>query len=292
MPIVMALFKSTAFMTALAAVIILMAVVLPITGAMGQLSQTPVESNNTIEEGDYMMAFTKSLKTSEKIVVSDTADGITLKIGSGAAVAVTSSRVIIADTCLVTISANNTVTVYEQNGTFSQLITTADGDSITFSGSKWTIKHTPSGEAQQTITGRFDWIYYPSETGEYLHANAPIFVDKDSEILAGGATYSSSGRSVIRGTLNDLEVVYSYYSNASNPAATYTQTGYTNQLESISLLAGGTTVTITDFIVPLEYTSDMESSMTSTLVFLIPLILAAALILMICYNFIIERREA
>lgn len=279
-------------MTVLAAVIIMMAVVLPITSAMGALTQDPEHSDNEIREGDYRMALSTSLTSKQKIVIADTAEGVTFKLGSAAAQTVSATRAVIGDTILITISPNAAVTIYEMDDSFSHIITTVDGDTITLAGNTWTIVHTPEGQSAQTIKGTFKWLYFPSETGEYLHANAPVFVDKGSEILAGGATYSSGARTVVRGTLDHMEVVYSYYDNARNAQANYEPSGYTNSLASVSVLAGGSYVTLTDFIVPFEYTSGMSESLVSTLVFLIPLIMVAALIVAVCYMYVIDRREA
>lgn len=291
-PIDMAIFKSGTFMAVLAGIILLMAVVIPITGAMGQLSEKPVHSENALETGDYMMTYKNALPASGTIVISDTEDGVTMKVGSAAAQAIPETRIIITDTCLLTILSGSAVTVYESDGSFHNVITTADGDSITFSRSTWTIKHTPEGGSQQTVRGTFSWIYYPDDDGEYLHANAPVYVDSGEEIVAGGATYNGSGRTLLRGTLADMDVVYSFYGNASVTEVSYEKQDRTNVLNSISVVAGGTSTTLTDFIVPLEYTSGAEASVASSLVFLVPVLLAAALIIGIVYRFVIDRREA
>lgn len=290
----MALFKTGSFMAVLAGVILLMAVVIPITGAMGQLSETPVHSDNEMEEGDYKMAYANALPSSGTIVISDTAEGVTLKVGSGAAELLTERRAVITDTCMVTASPglSEAVAIYMNDGSFHNFFVTGDGDSITFSRSTWTINKVAEEKSPQTITGTYSWIYYPDADGEYLHASAPVYVDSGKTIVAGGAIYGSEGRAVLRGTLANMAVLYSYYDNARISGIDYEEDDRTNVLNSITVISGADSHTFTDFIVPLEYTSGAETSIASSLVFLVPVLLAASLLIGIVYRFVIDRREA
>lgn len=295
--------RSGTFVAAVMAVVMLMAVVVPITISMSDLGESPYYEENEIGSGDYRMSYSKTAPT---LVVRSVAGGndtqrITLKVGASPAQQIEGNKVIIGDTFVLTLSPSSAKILWtsktptddgddpldpnskgETKASTEHLHQWVVGDVLTIRGSAWNMSYTVSGESKLT-TNNYTWIAYPDAEGSYLHTNAPAFVDTGSVIIAGGATLGDEARAVLRGTLEDMKVIFSYYSHADTAVVNWSTGEYTNVLDgmTVDLTVGGSTRTIeiTDFIVPLEYKAGFEKGVASLLVALLPVLLAVAIIL-------------
>lgn len=263
-------------MGAVIAIVLIMVLVVPITGEMAKNTGTPTYSENS--DYNYKMAY--DTKSTANIV--RTADGFTVN-----GTAVTSSYMIMTDTVTLQIlagsgsvtGANCLIKTGENTVQFMALAAMAEGTSLRFSGSSWT--YTPaSGSTVVTsaVTSPFSWVFYPDENGDYIRCSQPVKVDSSAKIAAFGFT-SVTGHSVSYGTVSDLAVVYT--SDGTNTAkVTYTADGYTNNVTDVTVIhSGSETSQGANLIVPLQYTSGMEDSITTTLVMIIPVLLIASLVI-------------
>lgn len=249
----------------LAALILLMAVAVPIIANMEENTADPVYSDNAVGDG-YKMA--KSSTAS--IVVAKTSDGVT----AGGSAASTGYAIVSSSMALTVTSTGFTVI----SSGLVQACNTA-GDTMTISGSSWSLAYTDSDSASQTATGTFSWIYLPDTSGEYVNTSAPVFVDDDSEIVIYG-TAANSGRLVAKGTIESgMDTVFKYTSATATYSISSEESEYTNTLSSVTATLSGSTSSFTTFIVPVEYTSDLQPSLTTSLVSLTPVILVVALLI-------------
>lgn len=296
--------RSGTFVAAVMAVVMLMAVVVPITISMSDLGESPYYEENEIGDGDYRMSYSKTAPT---LVVRSVAGGsdtqrITLKVGASPAQQIEGHKVIIGDTFVLDLHPSSAKILWtsktptddgdddpldpnskgETKASTEHLHEWVVGDVLTIRGSAWNMSYTVSGESKLT-TNTYTWIAYPDTEGSYLHTNAPAFVDTGSVIIAGGSTLGDEARAVLRGTLEDMKIIFSYYSHTEAPVVNWSTGEYTNVLEgmTVDLTTGGSTRTIeiTDFIVPLEYKAGFEKGVASLLVALLPVLLAVAIIL-------------
>ena len=316
----MSFLSSQNIVAAVVGIIILMAVVIPIAQAGASLTDEPVYEEIEIGDGEYYMERVQGmLRGSTQITASDTASGVTwegpITIPEGATLSW--NLVIASDTAVVTFVNSSQWKAVINDGTSRALVASHEGDYITFSSDGWELKHytndrsaaseptrstepaielrgTPGTDANGEYTiysNTYSWILYPNTSGKYVHVNAPTYVDDDAVIYTAGATYGADGRGVIVGTLDNLEVELYYYTNFTDPEANYTEGEYTNTLNSITVSAGGGTVTITEFAVPYHYTVGYEHSMSGSLVLMLPVLLCVALLMGIIWMAILRRRE-
>ena len=303
MPVFMAsILRSGTFVAAVMAVVMLMAVVVPITISMSDLGESPYYEDNEIGENDYKMSYSKTAPTLviRSVAASGGGQKITLKVGAEPAQQIEGHKVIIGDTFVLDLNPTSAKIVWTSKTPSDEGDDPLDpnskgdrsstehihawvvGDVLTIRGSAWNMSYTSSGESKLS-TNTYTWIAYPDATGSYLHTNAPAFVDTNSVIIAGGATLGDEARAVLRGTLEDMKVIFSYYSHADTAVVNWSTGEYTNVLEgmTVDLTVGGDTRTIeiTDFVVPLQYMAGYEKGVASMLVALLPVLLAVAIIL-------------
>ena len=271
----------------LAAVILLMAVALPIIDSLDEGASTRVYSENAVGEGAFKMAKAGSAPQTFTYVMGT--DGSTL---NGSPVA--PGHLIVTDTLYMKIGDDNHLLVEAiHEGAPTLINCQTDGDTLVVSGNTWTITKTAvSEEGLTNASGTFSWIFYPSDTGTYLRTSAPVYVDDSGEIVSFGHT-AAEGRAILKGTISrGMEVVMDYYKVTNiSISSTDTDTG-SNTLNSITFKAGSSTVTNTaNLIVPLEYTSGFEKGIVNSLVGLIPVILVVALLVGIVYTALLRREE-
>lgn len=137
------------FMAAVMATILVLAVVLPIAGAMTDLSREKVYSNNVLEEGEYLMSELGNTKN-PRLAVIDDANGVQLSV-KGHHQDVTSRTVIFGDTFVVEFTANQFKLYYNEDDT-NGWYSSSNGDYIAFQNGHWTLyKYTednPGGKSE------------------------------------------------------------------------------------------------------------------------------------------------
>ena len=138
------------------------------------------------------------------------------------------------------------------------------------------------------VSGTFSWIYYPDSSGTYVKSSGPVYMDSNAQIVTVGFV-STTKQLVTTGTVSGLTILYGNAAQlGSSITITSEKTDYTNTLTSV--MVGNATVGQT-LIVPVDYTSDIEPSITTSLVGLIPLVLVVALLVGIVYHALLRREE-
>lgn len=341
------------FMATVMAAILVLAVVIPIAGSMIDLSAEKVYSDNTLQEGEYLMTEMQGTRN-PRLAVIDDADGVQLSISQHRE-PVTSRTVIFTDTIVVEFTANQFKVYYNEAGT-SGYYSSQNGDYIAIQHGIWHLyKYTEDADPNAKTTddmkqedivrafqdaeqraslleripaanlaqfsvkeledmakegvdvlravsqykaGHYGWIVYPdSQEGDLFYAignRGTAYVDSDATIYTAGASVGTDGRAVLKGTLNDMDVVHSYFEiDPTNIQCNYEPSGFTNVLTSITYSDGTDhePYTVNHFIIPLKYTSDKEVGMAGTLVGLVPVVLIVGLIVGIVSVHLIRRGE-
>lgn len=335
-------------MAALMATIIVLAVVIPIAGAMVDLSAQKVYEENSLAEGEYLMSEMQGTKN-PRLAVIDHDDGVQLSI-AGEREPVTTRSVIFSDTFVTEFYSGYFKVYYNEAGT-SGYYTSSNGDYFAMDKGYWTIYKfeddsdpTPGGESSQTKellddeskatlldrvpainkqlfteselltmaregadilraasaykTGHYSWIVYPdSEEGDLYYAigGNDVYVDSGSTIYTAGASTGTDGRAVLKGTLDHMAVVHSYFEvDPANITCHYTASGFTNVLDDITFTDAGSPdpYTVTHFVVPLKYTADKDVGMAGTLVSLVPVVLIVGVIIGVVSLMIVRRAGA
>lgn len=266
-------------------IVLLCAVVIPITSSMSNQTEERVYSDN--ESYAYRMAQGKSYTGT----IAKTADGFTL---GGTAVS----------TELLIVSSTAAFRIYENSGSmaadflYKKTDSTygyinggamAAGSTLAFSNSTWTYTPAEGSTVQTTaVSYSFDWVFYPSETGSYIRTSQPVNVDSGKEFISFSFVGSHS---VVGGSLTDRTVLYKSDSSR-DPTVVYEASGYTNTLTSVKITNGGSEYSQSaNLIVPLEYTSDMKQTIVTTLVTIIPVLLIVALIVALAMTVISKRED-
>lgn len=266
-------------------IVLLCAVVIPITSSMAQETEEKVYSNN--ETYSYRMA----RGTSYSGTIAKTDSGFTL-----GGTAVSSELLIVSSTAAFRIYDNSgTMTadfLYKKtDSTFGYINGGAMGAGSTLVFNKTTWAYTPAeGSTVQTapVSYSFDWVFYPSETGSYIRTSQPVNVDSGREFISFSFVGSHS---VVGGSLTDRTVIYKSDSSR-DPTVVYEASGYTNTLTSVKITNGGSEYSQSaNLIVPLEYTSDVQQTIVTTLVTIIPVLLIVALLVAVVIGVISKRED-
>lgn len=342
-------------MAAVMATIIVLAVVIPIAGAMVDLSAQKVYEENSLAEGEYLMSEMQGTKN-PRLAVIDHDDGVQLSI-AGEREPVSTRSVIFSDTFVVEFYSGYFKVYYNEGGT-SGYYTSSDGDYFAMDKGYWTVykfeedsasptvvgddtREAETKEAKEAIdvdsrasllervpaankelfteselltmakegadilraassykTGHYSWIVYPdSEAGDLYYAigGNDVYVDSGSTIYTAGASVGTDGRAVLKGTLDRMAVVHSYFEvDPENITCHYTASDYTNVLEDITFTDSGSAdpYTVTHFVVPLKYTADKDVGMAGTLVSIVPVVLVVGVIIGVVSMMIIRRAGA
>lgn len=310
-----------AFSAAIIAAIMVVAVVVPIAGAMIDLSAEPVYADNEIKEGDYLMSYGTS-STRIDLAILDSADGVQLTV-DGDSQTVTTATVIFTESFVIKFWPTYFKVMW-YDGETTQAHMSNNGDYMTITNGTWAIYYEnadpDNNNKAQEITmadvltifddkrsaslsekalrdtslhasGTYTWILYPDEGGDWLHASAPVNVDSRSTIYTAGIVRSSDAAAIMKGSIaGGMKVIISLHEDTmTGITVDSTPSGYTNVLNAIDVTAGGEPVEVTSFVVPLEYTSDKTVGMTGTLVSLIPVVLIVGLVISIVAWFFYRR---
>lgn len=198
---------------------------------------------------------------------------------------------------------------------------TATAYTLTFTEGAYTLKYTVSG-TEQTQTGTYDAVYYPSNDGTYvmkkMDSSAHVFAD--TEIYAFGLTsiYGSDGVTgrpnvgyALSGTIEDGFTVSNWRVNSlagdtlthSDPVADYTESTKWVDVLDLSKITFTTTATQDDnsfdneviysyFLVPAEITADRLDPMPasqSAILMVIPILIVLGILLMAVGMFLRNR---
>ena len=267
----------------LGVIILLMAVAVPLIANMEANTGSPVMTDNQAYE--YKMA--KATSLSSAITLEKTADGVT---ADGVA---TTAYVIVTDSIAVNVAATGTNWIHTNgdNPTTTGNLAWTTGDKLVFNGNTWNL--TPAqGSETVAASGTFSWIYFPSDSGKYIKANTEstgaVKVDRGAVVVTVGFL-STTKQCVTTGTIASLSVLYGNANTAGNAIVIDAEKdGYTYDLTSVTV---GTATHSQQVIVPLQYTSDIAPTITTTLVGIMPVLLIAALVIGIGYRIIASRME-
>lgn len=265
-------------------VILLMAVAIPIISDMQEQSAEPVYSDNATGSGKLM-----AKDTSLSLVLAKTESGVT---AGGTAVA--AGYTIVSSSLIAQVTeAGNLAMIYKAGGSVSMHTMANAGSTLTFSGSSWTLDSSTTADETTTdvdATATFTYVFHESATGKWLKTTAPVFADGGSTIYTYGFELST-GRLLASGTINGgLTPVFNYYNNSPSFTVSAEETDYTFTLNSIGLTtSGGGSATLTNVIVPVEYTSGYTENTLSSIIGIIPILLLTALIIGVVYRVIINK---
>lgn len=266
--------------------ILLMAVAVPIISEMETQAEDPVYSQNSVGSGKLM-----EKSTSLSLVLAKTESGIT-----AGGTAVSSGYTIVSSSLIGTVTdAGSLAVVYKADNTVAYHIMSNVGSTLTFSGSSWTLDSSATVDEVSTdldATSTFSYVFHEDADGDWLRTTAPVFVDGDSTFYAYGFT-RDTGRLLASGTIDSgLTAVFNYYNNSPTFTIGATETDYTNTLNTVSLAtSGGASGSLTDFIVPVDYTTGYSASIVSTLIGIMPVILLAALVTAVVFRMIAKRED-
>ena len=291
-------------MAVLMATILMLAVVIPITGAMASMSTEKGYADNEVKESDYRMA---KAGASADLLVSNVGGVVTLYVGEADGVVLTPDKdIILSDTFLLEVATELGdptfwVSVF---GETEPVVGMAQGAYMTIADGNWAIYDSgaprsvsetkeikeakvskePAKAATPIATGHYASVYYKASDGNWIYGDAPLNVDSDTRFYV---VYDSL---VASGTLNSLLPV-----NNLNPVSLqcqYTASGATNSLTGITLSETASDETITTgLLVPLQYTDGEKMGMTGTLVSLIPVVLIVGVIIAAVSMMILRRQE-
>lgn len=291
------------------ATVLMLAVVIPITGAMVGLSAEKGYADNEITGSDYRMA---KAGASADLMITNSNGSIKLYVGDAEGVTMEPYEdFILTDTFILKAATVDNepefqVTVF---GSQTPVYGQTEGSYMTIHDGKWAIYGTGSprstkevkevkelkqsggstkADPQPDVQGYFRTVYYADDKGTWLYADAPVNVD------TGASFYfiMPDTSVVLLGTLDSMAIVN--FPGSATPTITcnYTENGATNTLESITTTFGGESYDETEgFLVPFKYTTDSQVGMTGTLVSLIPLVMIVAIILAAVSMLILHRQE-
>ncbi len=335
------------FMAAVMAVVLILAVVVPITSAMVGVGGERVYSDNILTEDEYRMT-RSTAAAAPRIAATDMTYGTnsTLAVGDQE-IEVSSKTLVIGDTFVLEFFTSNTgylrFSGTDAGDTF--IFTSHDTEYVTLEDGTWTIYTVDSNsktagdyeyslsdfadpeskaalldrvpaankelftdaELEQMVkegvdilralqvykTGSYSWLIYPDDTGTLYHADSSagqVYVDSGSTIYCAEIHPGNGGIFSLQGTLSSMSVLYGY-SDIHDIEANVTETAYSNLLESITYINGSHEYDIDYYIVPLKYTSGMDSGMTGALVSLIPVVLIVGLIISVVSYWFLRRGE-
>lgn len=338
------------FMAAVMAVILILAVVVPITSAMVGVSGEKVQSDNELSSDEYLMT-RSTAAAAPRISANDLTYGTDSMLYVGEQEMDITNRTVIfgADFILEFYTDNTGFFRFTSDDDGTKFIFTShDEEYMTFDNGTWTIYNTVQGgggaktdgvkdysardfedpdakaalmervpaankelftEAQleQMVkegvdilralevykTGTYSWIVYPDDEGELYNASSTssqVYVDSGATIYCAGIHMSTEGVAVLQGTLAHMQVLYNYTEvDEATIQAHYTRTAYSNLLDDVTYSGGDSEYDIHSFIVPLKYTSGVDSGLTGTLVSLVPVVLIVGLIIGLVTAWVLRR---
>lgn len=338
------------FMATVMAVILVLAVVVPITSAMVGVAGEKVYSDNQLSDDEYR-ATRSTAAAAPRISANDLQYGTDsmLYVGDNE-IDVSSKTVLFGDTFVLEFFTSNTgylrFSGYDDSADGKFIFTSEDTEYITFVNGTWTIYQIDSNskstgdeyryslrdfsdpdlkaallervpavnkelfsvdELEQMVkegvdilralavykTGPYSWIIYPDDSGDLYYASSAssqVYVDSGSTIYCGEIHPDHGGIFSLMGTLDNMAVLYGY-SNIHDIQAEYTKTAYSNLLEDVAYSNGSYQYDIDFYIVPLKYTSGMDSGLTGTLVSLVPVVLIVGLIIGLVSVWFLRRQE-
>lgn len=288
-------------MAVLMATILMLAVVIPITGAMASMSTEKGTKDNEVGDGALMA----KVGTSADLMITNTGDAVQLYIGDADAVTLSSGQIVFGESFRMTVSSG----FFNLTDFSSDSIASNNGSYMTIHNGQWayydsgspksakevkelkdTVKEVkePAKAAVPNMQGTYKSVFYPDDAGKWLYTSAPVNVD------SGVTFYTLGARMVLSGTLSNMAVTRS---PTGMPAASvtceYTASGDTNSLTGVLVTVGtDEPFEITDgFLVPLAYSDGEKMGMTGTLVSLIPVVLIVGVIIAAVSMMILRRQE-
>ncbi|MBO4763797.1 MAG: hypothetical protein J5485_04185 [Candidatus Methanomethylophilaceae archaeon] len=290
-------------MTVIVATVLMLAVVIPITGAMASMSMEKGMTDNDVGDG-FLMA--KAGASADLTITND--DG-TVKLyvtngGTGRALTVDAEtlaegQVVFSDTFLVEAGASAFTLTCDQT---IDLITGASGAYMTIKDGHWAYYSTGAPRTVNEIKelkelkelkeqkeqkeeakdapvpdqeGTFSYVLYPQDSGKWLHCSAPVNVDTGSNV------YLAYNGLLASGTLASMTILLPEPVPGEDSATCqYAASGDTNSLTAVNISYNGNEVEATDgIVVPLQYTDGEKMGMTGVLVSLIPVVLIVGVII-------------
>lgn len=296
-------------MAVLMATILMLAVVIPITGAMASMSTEKGTKDNEVGDGSLMAR----AGTSADLMITNSGGSVSLYVGNADAVTLTPGEsFLLSDDFLLSVQIvdsapefrlvtfDSSEPTYGANGSY---MTVKDGNWAFYSsGSPRSAKEVkelkePVKEAKEPVKaavpdmqGTFKYVFYPDDAGKWLYTSAPVNVDSGATFYA----INMMNGMVLSGTLTNMALMVPIPGAPTTTiACEYTASGDTNSLTGISLTIGtDEPFEITDgLLVPLAYTDGEKMGMTGTLVSLIPVVLIVGVIIAAVSMMILRRQE-
>lgn len=292
------------------ATVLMLAVVIPITGAMAELAAGKEYADNEVKASDYRMARGGS---SADLTISNSGGSVKLYANGGEGVTMApNDDFIVADTFILTVKTVEGAVQFNvySFGDSDPYIGAVDGAYMTVHDGKWAIYNTgaprsmkevkevkepvkTSGGAKAVPTpdvqGVYRSVYYADDKGDWLFADAPVKVDSGVSFYVLNLTAPF----VVFGTLDAMSMIYPPRDTSPAIECSYTEDGATNTLASMTVTFPDTDPeeVTSGFLVPLKYTAEEQTSMTGTLVSLIPVVLIVAIIIAAVSMLILRRQE-
>lgn len=268
--------------SAIVGVILLMALAVPIFSVAAESSSSPVYGDNET----YIEKMARGTSYRGTITVDVAGEGASDDVYMLNGTAMTTSKIFVTDKILIEIrpasNVSNHVVLLDATaateGAQRAHFNMNAGDKITFSGN--TVKITAgSGSSTAPRTVSYSWIYYSNDNGEYIRAavSAQPYIDSNTPFIAFDSSGTTAGSYVSNGTLESPNILYSTVPYTIS--TTYVADGYSNRITGVNVTYEGTTVEAANIIVPVEYTVDLEPSMISSILGVVPILLAVGIIL-------------
>lgn len=298
-------------MAVLMATILMLAVVIPITGAMASMSTEKGTADNEIGSG-YLMTKAGSSSdrsTSSGLIITNSGGSVKLYVGDAEPVALGEGKAVFSDTFMVEGGASSFTLSSDQT---IDLITGSDGAYMTISGGQWIyyasgsprdvkevkevkeqmeVKEQKEGDGAKPTpdhyNGVYKYVFYPDDKGKWLNASAPVNVD------TGSAVYVAYEGLLASGTLASMTILLPEPDPTEDSATCqYATSGDTNSLTAVNITLMEREREITSgIVVPLQYTDGEKMGMTGTLVSLIPVVMIVGVIIAAVSMMILRRQE-
>lgn len=271
-------------MAVVLAAIVLAGVAIPLVSALGQLAKEPVKGENSGVPMSYGTSVPAALRGTY------TVDGTKVLLDGEP---VEGSWAIVTDTADIEINAAFFGVTWA-SGSWETYAIDGGPDYLVLDANSWAYGYSETNAASTDyqFEGRISWAYWDDADGGYVRASpAGLFADSNARVAAFCAI--DDGEDLVLAIASGIGADISA---SAQPAGLGFDISFANdsfplEVEGASFTLGSETEDIVSMIVPAEYVASYAETSASALIFLIPLILACALVIGVAYRFMIDRRE-
>lgn len=280
-------------MTVLCVVILTMAVVIPV---IDQQEESIKEYNTADNSGQEFLMSKGTSSYAETINFVSASEGTSNWTIGGESVAVTGTDfyVWVCDTAIIYINGTGGTFMSTERasaGAISFHTGTTTVESVSFAAG--TVTATLSSDS--TIASAYTWVMYPDDSGDwgFFAPDSAFRASTNAEFYVVYANLAGLRSIAGYGTAGDIDPEVVHSSLTATFSATYTAQDTYDAVSAVSATIGGSSVTPTGSIAPIEYNAsekETDQSLTAMLVGIIPLILIVAVLLM-AVSYIASRRD-